>query len=347
MAINYVTGNLLEAPVEALVNTVNTVGVMGKGIALQFKQAFPHNYEVYRKACQNNELWPGKLLVVPTGSLMNPRMIINFPTKRHWRSPSQLEDIDAGLRALAELIPQLEIDSLALPPLGCGNGGLDWAVVQPRIHAALNGIPDVSILVYEPKGAPEAKEMRVFTKRPKMTPGRAALIGTIERYTIPGYDLSLLEIQKLAYFLQSAGEPLKLDFIKGKYGPYAENLNHVLQRIEGHFIRGYGDRSSINSKISLLSGASEEAENFIQLHPETLERLERVSTLIDGFETPYSMELLSTVHWVAQEENVAAKHDTAKIVASVWAWSDRKRAIFKEAHIKTAFERLQEHRWLN
>lgn len=345
MAINYVTGNLLEAPVDALVNTVNIEGVMGKGIALQFKQAFPHNYEVYRKSCQNNELWPGKLLVVPTGSLMNPRMIINFPTKRHWRSRSQLEDIDAGLRALAELIPRLEIDSLALPPLGCGNGGLDWAIVQPRIHAALNGIPDVSILVYEPKGAPAAKEMMVLTKRPMMTPGRAALIGTIERYAIPGYDLSLLEIQKLAYFLQSAGEPLKLNFVKGKYGPYAENLNHVLQRIEGHFIRGYGDRS-INSKISLLSGASEEAESFVQFHPETLERLERVSTLIDGFETPYSMELLSTVHWIAQEENSTAVHDAATVVAGVWSWNDRKKALFKVDHIKMALERLRNQCWL-
>lgn len=345
MTVEFVTGNLLEAEAEALVNTVNTVGVMGKGIALQFKQAFPQNFDVYHRACERNEVRPGQMLVVPTGSLMNPRFIINFPTKRHWKERSRLEDIDAGLHALAELIPQLKIGSLALPPLGCGNGGLDWAVVRPRIQAALSDVPGVRVLVYEPKGAPEPKKMPISTKRPRMTPGRAALIGALERYALPGYELSLLEVQKLAYFLQAAGEPLKLEFVKGKYGPYSEVLNHVLQRIEGHYIKGYGDRS-ISSPIGLLPEASPEAEAFLQHHPETLNRLQRVSALIDGFETPYSMELLSSVHWVAHEDPLA-RNDVDKAVSGVWSWNDRKRKTFKAEHIRIAWQQLKKQGWLS
>jgi hypothetical protein len=140
-----------------------------------------------------------------------------------------------------------------------------------------------------------------------MTAGRAALISLIDHYALPWYRVTLLEIQKLAYFLPAAGEPLKLDFVKGKYVPYAENLHHVLQRIEGHFIRDYGDRRRAAS-IQLLSGAREEATGFLASNSDTQSRLERVSALIEGFETPHSMELLATVHWLANEDP-AAKTD--------------------------------------
>jgi O-acetyl-ADP-ribose deacetylase (regulator of RNase III) len=129
-------GNLLEADVEALVNTVNTVGYMGKGIALQFKQAYPENFAAYAQAVRRGEVQPGRMLVVPTGFVTNPRYIINFPTKRHWRGQSRMEDIEAGLEALVFEIKRLELRSIAIPPLGCGNGGLDWADVKPRVVRA-------------------------------------------------------------------------------------------------------------------------------------------------------------------------------------------------------------------
>ena len=129
--VELVTGNLLQADVEALVNTVNTVGAMGKGIALQFKQAYPANFEAYRKAVARGDVQPGRMFVFETGLLTNPRIIVNFPTKRHWRGGSRIEDIDAGLQDLAHVIVTRGIRSIAIPPLGCGNGGLDWGEVRP------------------------------------------------------------------------------------------------------------------------------------------------------------------------------------------------------------------------
>jgi O-acetyl-ADP-ribose deacetylase (regulator of RNase III) len=228
--IERVTGNLLEADVEALVNTVNTVGIMGKGLALQFRQASPENYQAYRKACERKEVQPGQMFVFDTGQLTNPRYIINFPTKRHWRQKTRIQDIEDGLAALVEVVREKDIRSLAVPPLGCGNGGLDWDEVRPLIEQALSTLPDVQVLLYAPAGAPEAEQMHVATKRPNMTPGRAALLGVLDTYALPGYRLTMLEIQKLAYFLQVAGEPLRLEFTKGSYGPYTEVLHHVLQR---------------------------------------------------------------------------------------------------------------------
>ena len=125
--IEYKTGNLLHEDAEALVNSVNCVGVMGRGIALQFKRAWPDNFRAYAAACRRGEVRPGRMFVFPTNQLDNPKYIINFPTKRHWRSKSRLEDIRAGLEALAQEIRQRKIRSVAVPPLGSGLGGLPWA----------------------------------------------------------------------------------------------------------------------------------------------------------------------------------------------------------------------------
>jgi len=338
------SGNLLEADVEALVNTVNTVGVMGKGIALQIRQAFPENYAVYRRACEHGEIQPGKMLVVSTKRLTNPRFIINFPTKRHWKGKSRMIDIEAGLSDLVKVIKEKNIRSIAVPPLGCGNGGLNWDEVRPRIEDALGALAGVCVLIYAPEGAPAADTMRVSTPRPRMTAGRAAVIGLLDNYALPGYRLTMLEIQKLAYFLQATGEPLKLTFEKNRFGPYAETLQHVLQRLEGHYIRGYGDRSR-GASIRLLPEAAAEAEEFLQQHEETRQRLERVSRLIDGFETPYGVELLATVHWLA-EENPEAATDVGAAVDGVKAWSKRKQLTFRPEHIEVAWSRLRQENWI-
>ena len=336
-------GNILDAMAEALVNTVNTVGVMGKGIALQFRQAFPDNYEFYRQACKRHEVQPGRMLVYSTNRFENPHYIVNFPTKRHWKGRSTIQDIDTGLVALVNDIRRLGIRSIAIPPLGCGNGGLDWHIVRPRIVKALEAVPEVRVLLYQSSGAPSPDEMRVATKRPNMTPSRAALVALMESYGIPGYRLTLLEVQKLAYFLQMAGQPLSLDFAPHKYGPYAEQLNHVLQRIEGHFIRGYGDRSR-EASLHLVPDAIEEARGFLASNTATAERLERVGALIEGFETPYGMELLATVHWVVKHEP-EGKADWHHAVKLVHAWSDRKRKTFRPAHIQAAWDQLHSQDW--
>jgi O-acetyl-ADP-ribose deacetylase (regulator of RNase III) len=142
--IKFDTGDILNADVEALVNTVNCVGIMGRGIALQFKNMFPENFEAYAQACASDQLAPGKMFIFKTGHLTNPRYIINFPTKRHWRGKSRIEDIRAGLKALIAEINRLNIKSIAIPPLGSGLGGLDWDDVKPLIVAAAKELPGVA-----------------------------------------------------------------------------------------------------------------------------------------------------------------------------------------------------------
>ena len=342
--IEYKNGNLLQSNVEALVNTVNTVGVMGKGIALQFKQAFPENFAAYEKAAKRQEILPGKMFVYETGNFTNPRYIINFPTKRHWRGKARLDDIEAGLQDLLRVIREKNIRSIAIPPLGCGFGGLNWEDVRPLILAAMESMPDVQAWVYPPTGTPAPEKMPVATSRPHLTLGRAALIKLISQYALPGYRLTQLEVQKLAYFMQIAGEPLRLNYAKAQYGPYAENLHFVLQRLDGHYLRGYGARTG-ESNLFLLPGAKEEAEAFLIAHPETRERMERVTHLIEGFETPYGMELLATVLWLSQEDPVV-KNDYRAAVRGFETWNQRKREHFRPEHIQIAWDRLHEQGWL-
>lgn len=350
--IEVTRGNLLEADVEAIVNTVNTVGVMGKGIALQFKKAFPDNFAAYKRACDNYELQPGIVLVVANRELTgNPRFIINFPTKRHWRGKSRMEDVESGLEALKREVRARGIKSIAIPPLGCGNGGLRWSDVLPRIQSAFADLQDVRVLVFEPAGAPAPRKMIDRTKRPKMTPGRAAVLCLMNRYLVPGYlyRLSMLEIQKLAYFLQVAGQDLRLNYQKHHYGPYADNLRIVLEKIDGHFIEGYGDGVGTNSPqtpITLLADAADEAEEFMRHDEDVQRRLTEVADLIEGYETPYGMELLSSVHWVATRECPCAKEDPDLAVREVHTWNPRKRDLMNGDHIRLAWQTLHNKNWL-
>jgi O-acetyl-ADP-ribose deacetylase (regulator of RNase III) len=325
--IEYTTGDLLHEDAEALVNTVNCVGVMGRGIALQFKNAFPANFVTYAAACKQGEVQPGRMFTFETGELTNPRYIINFPTKRHWRGKSRLGDIEAGLEALVEEIRSREIRSVAIPPLGSGLGGLDWMVVRQLIEAALGGLAGVRVIVYEPAGAPDTKKIAHIRKVPRMTPGRAALVELIRRYLGGLLDpfVTLLEVHKLMYFMQEAGEPLKLKYNKGPYGPYAENLRHVLNAIEGHLVSGYADGGDAPDKVlELVPGAVEDAGRFLDDHADTRARFDRVASLVDGFESPLGLELLSTVHWVMKERPGGSVEE---VVERTYAWNERKRKL--------------------
>ncbi|MEW6113502.1 MAG: macro domain-containing protein [Thermodesulfobacteriota bacterium] len=347
MMIEIAKGNLLTADVEALVNTVNCMGYMGKGIALQFKKAFPANFEAYAAACRAKRVLPGRMFVFPTQRLNNPKYIINFPTKRHWRGASRFDDIESGLKALALELHERQIKSVAIPPLGCGLGGLDWGQVRPAIEKALAGLPGVTVLLYPPKGAPAASEMPIGTEKPGLTPARALLLALMGQYTQMAYRMSLLEIQKMCYFLQEAGEELRLKFDKAFYGPYAPNLNKVLERLEGHFTRGYGDSQKPDTDIALMPGAVEEALKFLEKSAtkEQMERLDKVRDLIAGFETPYGMELLSSLHWLGKHETTPATNHNAAVLA-LQAWNKRKRKIFRSEHAHIAWDQLKQHGFL-
>lgn len=335
-------GSLLEADAEALVNTVNCVGVMGKGVALQFKLAFPDNFDAYRRACLAAEVQPGRMFVHerPTS---RPRYIINFPTKRHWKEKSKLADIDAGLVALRAEIENRRIRSVAVPPLGCGNGGLEWAEVEPLIRRHLSGLRDVSVLVHPPGTAPGPEDLPSAPRTIRLTRVRASLLAMMSRYQVPGYDLGRVEVQKLAYFLQVAGAPLGLRFTKGPFGPYSEVLNHVLLDLEGNHIRGYGERKG-HSSIHVLPRAEVEAMRYLAGDLEAIAQHRRVASLIEGFESPYGLELLATVHWVGRQHPEATRSpETA--VREVHAWSAAKRAKFPDRAIRIAWQRLHEQGW--
>ena len=313
---------------------------------LQFKNAYPANFKAYAAACQRDEVQPGHMFIYETGQLTNPRYIINFPTKRHWRGKSRMEDIVSGLNTLVDEIRRRDIHSIAIPPLGSGLGGLDWALVRPRIEEALRGVNDLHVVIFEPIGAPDAKKMVRNQDVPNMTPGRAALVGLMHRYLDGLLDpfVTLLEVHKLMYFMQVAGEPLRLKYSKAPYGPYAENLRHVLRAIEGHLISGYtGDGDTPNKQLELVPGAIHDAHHFLQHHTDTLSRFDKVCDLVSGFESPFGLELLATVHWIIKNESATS---TEAVIQQMYAWNDHKKC-FTPRQISIAIEVLSKKGWIN
>lgn len=349
-------GDLLKSPVHALVNTVNCVGVMGKGIALQFHRTFPFNSRIYEEKCQVGEVRTGQMLIVPVpeswreehlGSTL--RYIINFPTKQHWRSRSQLEWIRSGLSNLVEEIKIREIESIALPPLGCGNGGLDWEQVQPLIETAFRDLPQVQVWLYPPEGAPKPQQMAPSAP-PRISLANALYLYLLERYSVVEMEFSALELQKLAYFLHVAGQPkLRLSFETERYGPYAPQLRHVLQKWEGHWITGFGDGTGgAHHSMTLLPHATTLARDYLAQHAvdEDEERLRKVTALIEGFDSAFGLELLASTHWVAQKDR-GALHDVEQAIAGVRSWSAYKRQKFPSRFVRLAWHQLHEQGWLD
>ena len=343
--IEYKTGDLLAEQAEALVNTVNCVGVMGRGVALKFKNAFPENFKAYERECRLRKMAPGRMFVFELKQTTDPRYIINFPTKRHWRGKSRMADIEAGLQALTKEILSRGIRSVALPPLGSGLGGLDWPEVRERIQTALESLPKVKITVFEPYDRTVDRSSSQSRDIPNMTAGRATLVVLIDRYLRALLDplVTLLEVHKLMYFMQEAGEDLRLKFAKAPYGPYAENLRHVLKRVEGHFISGYADGGDAPHKeLTLVPGALRDARDFLKRRPEIRRRLERVESLVAGYESDSALELLATVHWVMDREGARTIEE---VVLKTYDWNNRKKR-FTEPQIERAAQRLSEQGWL-
>jgi len=342
------SGNLLAAPAEALVNTVNTEGVMGKGIALQFKNMFPVMFKEYVDACKVGAVKLGKMDLHHLSSIGDgPQWIVNFPTKGHWRAKSRIKDIEAGLESLVQDIQRLGIKSIAVPPLGCGNGGLEWSEVRPIIESAFAAIPEVEVLLYAPGSTPQAKDMPNRTERPKMTVAMATLVAMIDRYRQALMDpfVTVLEAQKLMYFLQEAGENLKLNYTKHHFGPYAVNLRHVLNRMESHYLVGFGDGEDKPTKpLTLLENSRELSARTLERNFDVQERMNRVSELIDGFEDTFGMELLSTVHWVMCHVPDADSSSEVAVEA-VQSWNLRKSKTMRPIHIQKAWMHLRDHNW--
>lgn len=344
MTVTSMTGDLLkQQDVDAIINTVNCVGVMGKGIALQFKKKWPANFKAYAAACKAKQVKLGKMFVFDLGRLATPRYIINFPTKGHWRSASKLKDVEAGMQDLITQMRALDIRSIAVPPLGCGNGGLDWKIVKPVIEQYFAQVPDVDVRLFEPSPNSAPVELEDNTKPPKMTPGRAAILTLLETYQAFNYGLSKLEVQKLAYFLQEAGEDMKLAFLKDQFGPYADNLRHALNRMDGHYIRGVGD-GVVDSEITPDEVALQEAKNYLgELESDIHNRITKVAELIEGYQSPFGMELLASVHWVAKNGGAT---DSEQALQAIQDWNPRKKQIMQPQHVNAAWHRLKSAGWI-
>lgn len=345
--INICTGNLLECKAQVLVNTVNTQGIMGKGIALQFKKSYPEMFSAYEKACKKGLVQIGKMHIYETGFLHNPRYIINFPTKSDWRKPSKREYIEDGLKDLCYFVNEKHISSLALPPLGCGFGGLPWFYVRELIEIVFMGLPSVQVYLYAPGETPSPEQQKNIIPQKPLTKMLSAIILALHHYGIAGYESSWIEVQKLCYFLQCGGQALKLRYEKGKFGPYADNLRHVMNKLEGHYILGFGDGTAMpTTPIRLLPGTYEAACDITGTSDTaSLRALEKVSALIEGFESAYGLELLATVHWLIAQEGIDS-HSVDDVIGAVRRWSERKAHVMKAPHIKIALEHLQKQGWV-
>lgn len=344
--MKYLKGNLLDAKTQALVNTVNTVGVMGKGIALQFKDAFPENFRRYAAACKNKELHTGDLLVVKENTMEGEKLIINFPTKTEWFLKSKYEYIEQGLQKLAQVIEDYKISSIAIPPLGCGNGGLKWDKVRPMIEKYLGHLTNVDIQVYEPNEAvKELLKKQDANKEVNLTPARAMLLYAMFYYDSLGENTSLFVANKLAYFLQRLGETSlnKLKFQASHYGPYSVGVEHVLHALNGKYIKGLEQMSAkAFEPLELQYDKLPELKDFVQkqFSAEQRARLSNLVKLIDGFESALSLEILSTVDFV-KRENPGIDRDG--IVDKIYNWSDRKRKLFQPKYIDIAAGHLSDY----
>lgn len=351
--ISYTQGNLLDAHVEALVNTVNTVGVMGKGIALMFKDRFGRNFDLYAAACKAKRVKVGQMFVTETGEFDGPRWIINFPTKEHWKGSSRLEWVDAGLQDLERVLRERQIKSVAIPPLGAGNGGLDWPTVRSRIQAALGDVEGVEVIVYEPTDKYQNVAKRGGVE--KLTPARALVAEAVRRYWVLGMECSLLEIQKLAWFLErSVGRlglrnDLKLEFKAHRYGPFAPRLNHLLNSLDGSYLhcdKRIADAGPLDV-IWFDGGRKELVQSFLKSEAkDVVPALELAAAVIDGFESPFGMELLASVDWLLTREQVAPVVPAVLKGLSDWPADEadgagkRKRELFDERSVRIALERL-------
>lgn len=344
MTISFKKGDMFSEAVDALVNTVNCVGVMGKGVALEFKKRWPDNYKEYKKLCSSKDLRPGKVFVFDTKQLFptdGPRFLVNFPTKDHWRAKSKLDYVESGLDALVEAIKDYGIKSIAIPPLGCGNGGLEWSDVKPLIIEKLDNLSNVDVRVFYPKEAFDEPEY----SHPKfaMTFERAVLLkclGDLEPYFDGSFDR--ISMQKIVYFLQAIGVSFNLKFSRNLHGPYSEALKRAFIALEQHkMISGF---QTSDRQAHVTPSGYAVADEYLSSNDVAERTIERLGKLVQGYESPYGLELLSSVHWLAHHENC---YPLERVITEMNSWNENKRNIFSGDTIRVAYERLLEDGLLN
>lgn len=349
--IRYTKGNLLDSEAQALVNTVNTVGVMGKGIALQFKERFPDNYKLYHKACKESKVVVGKMFVTCDTSLTGSKIIINFPTKSTWRRPSEYSYIEAGLEDLRRVILSSHIQSIAIPPLGSHNGGLEWARVKAMIEQKLEGL-DCDIILYEPS---DMIIERLKKEKVKLTIARAMMLDVLCDLVAYGEFVSVFAAEKVVYFLQRFGAQsvFNIEYKKYRYGPYSGGkVAHVLYYLNGSYIKGLtGMQARPFEELWLLPDTRSIVCNYLNLPENEFYKniCEKTKAFLRGFYSAYGLELLSTVDFILQnDENDSGLSDLSMqekveiLKEDIKAWSDRKDKLFgKSDFLPIVLEHLE------
>lgn len=341
--IKYIVGNLLESSAEALVNTVNTVGVMGKGIALQFKNEFPDNYKKYAKACKDGTFTIGQLLIVEEESLLyGKKIIINLPTKTDWRKPSEYSYIETGLKELSKEIEKRNIKSIAIPPLGAGNGGLNWERVKELMEKNLHNI-NCDIFIYQPNSTIQEALKK---ERVKLTPARAMLLAVLFETVKNGEFVSEFAAEKIAYFLQrfGAADIFNLDFKPNFYGPYSGKVKRVLNYMNGSYITGY---SAMDKKpfeeLGIMMDSEKDVLDFLN-EPDNLKYLDitnHTKQFLSGFYSSFGLELLSTIDFLAQKHQTKSLEEISAYLSN---WSNRKRTLFSnQKFVQLALNKLVDY----
>ncbi|MBC6401771.1 MAG: macro domain-containing protein [Ekhidna sp.] len=323
--IKFKTGNILDSDAEALINTVNTVGVMGKGIALQFKRAYPNNYKAYHQACKDKEVEIGKLFVTKDENVSSgEKIIINFPTKKDWRKPSEYQYIEKGLEDLLNVIHTHNIKSIAIPPLGAGNGGLEWEKVKRTIARHLENL-DIEVIVYEP--TTQIKE-KLKKERVKITDARALLLFVLYDLVRNGEYASEFSSEKVTYFLQRFGAKkyFKLTYQPNFYGPYSGKVRFLLTTLNGSYIMGYSD---MNKKpfdpLTLVADGYEDVIKYVEQKPELETIAKKTIDFLNGFYSDFALELLSSIDFISQQKKTLNREI---VVSQLKTWSDRKISMF-------------------
>lgn len=339
MTIEYKSGDMFDEPAEAIVNTVNCVGVMGKGVALEFKRRWPDNFRAYKRLCDTGKMSPGKMFIFQIGDLLQKadrQFLINFPTKQHWKAKSKIEYVEHGLEDFVHQVRDLGIKSVAMPPLGCGNGGLDWNDVRPLIEEKLSSLPDVKFIVFTPSSGvcqvTEQENVPGDLTIPRAT--MMVILGQLEKYF--GGHFTRLTAQKLVYFMQVLGSDFGLTYSKATFGPYSERLHGIFKVMEKkQYISGYGgdDHEVVVTPSTFAASDDFLKSNGIDVSP----LVQKLSLLVEGYESPYGMELLSSVHYLAITEGITTQPEMSEALE---AWNDHKRESFPRTAVTAALSRL-------
>ena len=356
--IRVLVGDLFESSAQTLVNTVNCVGIMGKGIALEFKKRFPDMYEDYVARCAAGEVKLGRPYLYRT--LFQP-WILNFPTKEHWRSVSKLSDIIAGLEYLHDHYREWGIESLAVPPLGCGHGQLEWRVVGPTLYRYLASL-DIPVDLYAPHGTPQAELDEVFlgqspamasadmpTREVKINPAWVALVEIVARIERERYHwpVGRITFQKIAYFATESGIPTELQFARGSYGPFAADLKPLITKLVNN---GLLSEEHVGRMFTIKPGptyedAAQQYGPYLRQWEPTIDQIADLFLRMKGQQA----EIAATVHFAAHSlgNRDSASTSEAEVLQEVMQWKQRRRPPLADDEVAQTIRNLNMLGWID